>query len=213
MRLTSIEIKDFRAFKGTPLKIDLADKGKNLLVYGENGSGKSSLYFAVRDFLEAAARKSDITKRPFRNIFVEGDDGFIKLSFSHPTNDPDAKVYEWSNKKDETTESLILEIDKTKGFIDYKALLRTHLLQNESDSVNIFSLLVKTLLANITNDISGRTFADDWGRIRKPPRNSKKYLVPLEKRIQEFNNGLKVKLDDLRDNVKEILKVFGYENI
>jgi len=37
---------------------------------------------------------------------------------------------------------LILEIDKTKGFIDYKALLRTHLLHNESDSVNIFTLLV-----------------------------------------------------------------------
>jgi len=56
VRLTSIEIKDFRAFKGIPLKIDLTDKGKNLLVYGENGSGKSSLYLALRDFLESAQR-------------------------------------------------------------------------------------------------------------------------------------------------------------
>jgi len=37
MRIAAIEIKNFRAFKGSPLKIKL---GKNLLVYGENGSGK-----------------------------------------------------------------------------------------------------------------------------------------------------------------------------
>ncbi|MBA3571007.1 MAG: AAA family ATPase [Pyrinomonadaceae bacterium] len=142
MRLTSIEIKDFRAFKGIPLKIDLTDKGKNLLVYGENGSGKSSLYLALRDFLESAAKGSDINEFPFRNIFVKTDEGFIKLDFSDAGGDPDAKKYEWSEKKNDTTEPLILEIDKTKGFIDYKALLRTHLLHNESDSVNIFTLLV-----------------------------------------------------------------------
>ena len=44
MRITAIEIKKFRAFKGQPLQIKLTDKGSNLLVYGESGSGKSSLY-------------------------------------------------------------------------------------------------------------------------------------------------------------------------
>jgi ABC-type uncharacterized transport system fused permease/ATPase subunit len=32
-------------FRGQPLKVGLTDKGCNLLVYGDNGSGKSSLYF------------------------------------------------------------------------------------------------------------------------------------------------------------------------
>jgi hypothetical protein len=35
MRITTIEIKNFRAIKGRPLKIDLRKTGKNLLVYGE----------------------------------------------------------------------------------------------------------------------------------------------------------------------------------
>jgi energy-coupling factor transporter ATP-binding protein EcfA2 len=215
MRLASIEIKDFRAFKGVPLKIDLTSKGKNLLVYGENGSGKSSLYFALRDFLEAASKSSDITKPPFRNIFVNTDDGFLKLDFSDAGNDPDAKLYEWSLKQNDTSEQLVLEIDKTKGFIDYKALLRTHLLQNESDSVNIFNLLVTTLLANITNDMTKRTFGEDWRTIQQsiPRRNVPNHVLPLEERLKEFNDGLRVKLADLKDRVKEILTLFGYENI
>ncbi len=215
MRLSSIQIKDFRAFQGTPLKVDLTDQGKNLLVYGENGSGKSSLYFAVRDFLEASSKSSDITKAPFRNIFVTTDEGFIKLDFADAAGDPEAKLYEWSNAKNETSELLILEIDKTKGFIDYKALLRTHLLQNESDSVNIFNLLVTSLLANITNDVTKRTFADDWVRIERsvPRLNIPKYLTPLDRQLRDFNDGLRVKLDELKDRVRDILNLFGYENV
>ena len=213
MRLSSIEIKDFRAFKGIPLKIDLTDKGKNLLVYGENGSGKSSLYFALRDFLEASAKKSNITAAPFRNIFAKTDEGFIKLNFTDASSDPAAKLYEWSLKKNDTAEPLVLEVDKTKGFIDYRALLRTHLLQNDSDRVNIFDLLVTTLLSNIVNDITNRSFGEDWRRIRKPPRNSTKYLVPLELQIKRFNDGLRLKLDELKEKVKELLITFGYEHI
>ena len=46
MRITEIEIKNFKAFYGT-YQINLRKSGKNLLVYGENGSGKTSLYFAL----------------------------------------------------------------------------------------------------------------------------------------------------------------------
>ena len=53
MRITKIEIKNFRAFYGEYL-IDLYKAGKNLLVYGENGSGKTSLYQALKFFLESS---------------------------------------------------------------------------------------------------------------------------------------------------------------
>ena len=49
MKISNIEIKNFRAFYGT-YQIALTKKGKNLLVYGENGSGKSSLYMALKLF-------------------------------------------------------------------------------------------------------------------------------------------------------------------
>jgi predicted ATP-dependent endonuclease of OLD family len=151
MRIITIEIKNFRAFKGRPLKIDLRKTGKNLLVYGENGSGKSSLFFAIKDFLESAVKKHDITKFPFRNIFCETDDGFIKIQFADPNatkknQHPQAGIYEWSGLKNETSKQSILEINKTKGFIDYKALLATYFLQQDAPTVNIFNLLIDSIL-------------------------------------------------------------------
>ena len=55
MRITKIEIRNFRAFPSI-YQIDLHKAGKNLLVYGENGSGKSSLYLALKCFLESSER-------------------------------------------------------------------------------------------------------------------------------------------------------------
>jgi len=41
-------------------------EGKNLMVYGENGSGKSSLFTSLRDFLKSSVGKIDVEE----NIFV-----------------------------------------------------------------------------------------------------------------------------------------------
>ena len=43
MRITKIEIKHFRGFPGPGVFTFNLPEGKNLLLYGENGSGKSSL--------------------------------------------------------------------------------------------------------------------------------------------------------------------------
>src|SRR5258706_209667 len=98
MKITKITIQGFRAFD-EPFELDLGD-GKNLLLHGENGSGKSSLYMALRRFMEergddigkhrnqfsAAARQSRVT------IHVAGPDAantpydtdFDWDSISHP---------------------------------------------------------------------------------------------------------------------------------
>ena len=56
MRLAKIELKDFRGFPQRQA-FDLAG-GKNLLLYGENGSGKSSVFRALQEFfnLDSSAR-------------------------------------------------------------------------------------------------------------------------------------------------------------
>ena len=58
-------------------RINLRKTGKNLLVYGENGSGKSSLYFALKLFLESSDDPSYRFEND-QNIFIE-DPGYIKL--------------------------------------------------------------------------------------------------------------------------------------
>ncbi len=220
MRITTIEIKNFRAFKGSPLKINLHKTGKNLLVYGENGSGKSSLFFALKDFLECGVRKHDITRFPFRNIFCNTDDGYIRIYFTDPNatkknQHPQARLYEWSGAKNETSEQLILEINKTKGFIDYKALLATYFLQQDAPTVNIFDLLIDSILYHTENDLDRRPFGDEWREINEALANlnkrSPKQKEALVDRIKTFNNGLRVKLEELQGKAQEILNWFGYQ--
>ncbi len=47
MRIKKIKIKDYKAFYG---KHTVEPNGKNLFVYGENGSGKSSFYLPQKIF-------------------------------------------------------------------------------------------------------------------------------------------------------------------
>jgi len=177
MRITELENKNFRAFYGT-YQINLHKSGKNLLVYGENGSGKSSLYLALKLFLESGV--SNHRFEDHQNIFIT-DDGYIRLYLR--ANPPSKQcAYEWSRTVKETNDPLIIDASKTKGFLDYKALLETHYLHRTDPAVNVFDLLVNNILANAINDVTTRSFADDWVELKAapPPRRN---ATRLDKRL------------------------------
>jgi DNA repair exonuclease SbcCD ATPase subunit len=58
MRITDIKITNYRAFYGEH-HIQLDKDGKNLMLYGENGSGKSSVFTALKDFFSSSVKKLD----------------------------------------------------------------------------------------------------------------------------------------------------------
>ena len=211
MRITDIEIKNFRAFRGI-YHIGLSKSGKNLLVYGENGSGKSSLYLALKYFLESGVDEDDKDTdfENHQNIFLQ-DPGHIKLSLRADQRSRE-NTYEWSQRvTGETNDELITEASKVKGFLDYKALLETHYLHRENDTVNLFDLLVEVLLANTINPVTERSLAEDWSAIQPPfpRRNAKTQITTLERQIVNFNRELANRLADLRPKVDEILNKFG----
>ena len=208
MRIKKIEIQNFRAFYGN-FEIDLG--GKNLLLYGENGSGKSSLFYALKLFLESANTKTEFSEH--RNIFVEdNEEGFIKLTLDNDVN------YEWSEANTFPTESIILEADKIKGFLDYKNLLETHFLhsQRNENSVNLFHLLVENLLTNYQDPSSGKQIGEVWQSIKskpKPRKSNKNYDEKLNERNTEIsfmNDILRLALLDLQKEANKLLDFFNY---
>lgn len=55
-KIKAIRINNFKFFgKSDPIVLD----GRNLLLYGENGSGKSSVYNALYTLFEAASKTPD----------------------------------------------------------------------------------------------------------------------------------------------------------
>jgi ABC-type uncharacterized transport system fused permease/ATPase subunit len=77
MKITRIELNDFRAF-AHPETFDLGD-GKNVLLHGANGAGKSSLFRALKEIFDYASSE------PFqnhKNIFTDPTraDGYVHIS-------------------------------------------------------------------------------------------------------------------------------------
>ena len=211
VKITKIDIKNFRAFRGV-YQIDLAKAGKNLLIYGENGSGKSSLYLALKWFLESSEDDS-IKFENYQNTFTMGDTGYIKL-YLRAAPGSSEHVYEWSLDVKETAEPPIINAAKSKGFLDYKALLHTHYLHYENDTVNVFDLLIENLLANVINDTTGQSLAEEWQNISEGllwPLDPTRHIETLEGQLEVFNTGLANQLTELQTLASEILHKFGYK--
>ena len=209
VKITKIDIKNFRAFRGVH-QIDLAKAGKNLLVYGENGSGKSSLYLALKLFLESSEDDSSEFEN-YQNIFATDEAGYIKLHLRANSRTSE-HVYEWSRDVRETAELPIINASKSKGFLDYKALLHTHYLHYEKDTVNVFDLFIENLLANVINDRTGQSISEEWQNISEQfPLAPTHDVETLEAQIDIFNIAVSNHLAELQTRASEILRKFGDE--
>src|SRR6266550_707713 len=62
----------------------LTGKGRNLLVYGENGSGKSSLGKALRDFLDFRSTAPKFDDFKYRHTEPPRTDRGVRLVFDDP---------------------------------------------------------------------------------------------------------------------------------
>jgi ABC-type Mn2+/Zn2+ transport system ATPase subunit len=210
MKITKIELKNFRAFYGEHT-IDLSKKGKNLLIYGENGSGKSSLLKAIELFIDSHVR--DIQFSQHRNFFVtDADGGYVKISMRSSERDPET-TYEWSDITRETHAPVVIEASKTKGSLDYKSLLEIYFPHIKDSEVDLFNLLIKTILSNSTNNLTGKRFSEEWAEIEQRVPRSRKHtrkVQELENSLTDFNFGLSSILNQLKNEAANILERFSY---
>lgn len=147
MRIKTIDIKHYKAFYGDhQFNVD----GKNLFVYGENGSGKSSFYYALKDFFQSSSET--LSYEETENIFLtqrQKGKGYIKVTFN-PDKDGNATDKEYSVKKTTkntyvTGDTSIRDAIKLKSFLTYKHLLGIHYIKKDEE-IDLFDLLVKGVL-------------------------------------------------------------------
>ena len=172
MRIKEIEIKNFRGFNKVH-PINLHDVGKNAIIYGENGSGKSSLFLALKYFLSAGRKQLSIGAKPNRNLFAaQTDDIYIKLTLSNGTLSNgtlnNGTPYEWTETNIPQSPEILAGY-KYSGFLEYRDILATHYLKPNETQVNLFELLVFTLLADIENPATSprMTFQEHWKNLQE----------------------------------------------
>ena len=172
--ITSIQLTNYRAFRAAYAAIRLKPQ-QHLLIYGENGSGKSSLYSAVRDFFQSSA---DTGKSFDVNLFssIAGDDtGSVTLDVSEQVAgnwQPQTYTFQQPDAGSTHRVAPIRLANKVKGFLDYRRMLQTHFVQAEAgQSPNLFALVVEDLLADhqipvLGGGVSTVPLGDVWHRIK-----------------------------------------------
>ncbi|MHA1613438.1 MAG: ATP-binding cassette domain-containing protein [Candidatus Thorarchaeota archaeon] len=206
MKISRIELNDFEAFP-KPITFDLK-QGRNLLLYGENGSGKSSLYRALRELFNLR------TGKPYakhQNVFKDplGSDGYIRILFSD--HQPPIEWLYGANRP--TTDQRLVQGSHRLGCIDYRALLDTNYVFKDG-AINLFDVLIEGVLQSWLIDVEGRgkiqleTLWEETKalRILKPKKRIKRKIDDAERAVAAFNSILKTYLKHLEIKAQELLK-------
>lgn len=240
MKLTQIQLRDFRAFAGE-LNLPLPN-GCNLLLHGENGSGKSSLSCALREFFAFNPdSKHTPTKKPidpYRHAFPDTNPtpqprvAHVKLTFTdtranktetisweeqqlHPLEGGDGKQPNPITKEQRET---VAAVSRRSGFFDYRALLRASLnKQPEKLPEQLFELFVETLMADFHVRIGGgeQTIAKLWSNAKKakPDYRYKWILNPANDVVADFDKAFRPFLAQITDKANNFLNYFPNHRI
>lgn len=185
-KIKSITLRNFKYFYGKETeqpqnKIEL-DKD-NLLLYGENGSGKSSIYWGLYTFLQSAIKdpRSEIEKyfdpennQNLRNRFADiNDESGIIVEFTAPSGGTIKEIkrnidgnYSINTFQDPFVNRVLVGSD----FINYKFLSKIYDFRN-SEHIDLFEMFERDILMFIDFEeaytqhdgtLSTKTYASDW---------------------------------------------------
>lgn len=224
MKIKTIEIKNYKAFYGShQFNVD----GKNLFVYGENGSGKSSLYFALKDFFQSSVEA--INFNDVENIFLtnrQKGKGYVKVTFN-PDKDGNSNDQENEFKPNGNTTYGNIQIRGAiglKSFLTYKHLLGIHHIKHDKQ-IDLFDLLVKGVLKHFKSSVITGTkdLGELWDDVEKAvakPLEGRAYnrtqkKKDIEAALGTFNTAFgKLFQDSNPDNIHKfaqpILDHFGH---
>ena len=203
-----IELSDFRAFPAKqPGNFDLGEQGCNLLVFGENGSGKSSLYRALRGMFSVSPRAAI----DFRNVFTDPPQTSVKVTMS------DASVLAWTAASHPTAE--VRDIARRSAFLSHTRLIEMNTGVTEDDAPNLFDVAVKVLLADYEATLSGgakRSVGELWADVESAfdervqtstgTRRASGYTAKVQAACDRFNDGMGQAIGALETAAKPLLR-------
>lgn len=233
-KITKIQFKNYRAFYGdyTDSQNTLHTENKNVLIYGENGSGKSSVYQGLKDFFQAVKTGREPEKSPKHLKSLGTEDYEIKVTFE---GNKEISFLNGGNLSD----TLIAQTFELNSFLSYKELLRTHLVSQENFSTQFFDLVFYTLLNNrkfgtttlqkevesilklidekeITEKLKKLSafFEKEIDKIEAKTKDFLEYFTKEEIKIKfNFSNNLGIKNNLLLGNLDLEISYFGNKNI
>ena len=206
-RIRRVEIADFRAFPASqPANIVL--DGCNLLAFGENGSGKSSIYRALRELFSlspqtAMDHHNQLCPRP------PAPDPRVRVTLT------DGVAYDWTTAAHPT--GAVYNIARTACFLTHTRLREmNYSAVGPNTPPNLFDYAVETFLADYLTLITGargggrKTVGELWEEVKATQRSgakrTKNYIRAAEDSCIRFNEGMNEALNVLHTHAQQILE-------
>lgn len=229
-KIKEIKIQNFKAFQKEQA---FPIQGKHVLVYGNNGSGKSSLFWALYTLLQSSIKDDDGVKKYFenyltsdkgthqtlKNVFMaENEASFIKLT-SIDTKTKLEETYTISHDVINTNNSgdtLIQELNLASDFINYK-LLHNFYRASHKQEVNLWPVFERDIFPFLTEGT--QNWLDDI--IKRPtldiPRTPRGYAISsgrktnYEEQLRLLNEKIQTLLDEISGHANKFLKDHFFE--
>lgn len=203
--ISKIIIDGFKAFPNS-FTLDLED-GKNLLMYGENGSGKSSIYYALHSLLQSQCKDKNNTyfdpnnAESIVNQYTKKQNAKVGIQFV-------GSDVTYSISRTGYQESVMQWISPLKDlngqcvFINHKFLFNVFSFRN-SQYIDLFPVFIKDILPfTLTQDKSEyiSNIYDDVIKGIKRHGRSNKIEDSYQARIDKFNSETKYVIDQINTN-------------
>lgn len=212
-RIKDIRIKNFKAFQEEQV---LELRGKNMLVYGSNGSGKSSVFWALYTLLQSSIKEDVYIQKYFKD-FVESDTGThqtLKNVFVEPAEEAYIKITTLDTETgheqvhtishdtintNEDTDTLVQELNLASDFINYK-LLHNFYRGSHKQEVNLWPVFERDIFPFLTEGTQNWLSDIITPLTRDVPRTPGGRVVSQNRRANYEDQ-----LDDLNNRISQLL--------
>lgn len=155
-KINAIRINNFKFFgESAPILLN----GKNMLLYGENGSGKSSIYNALYTLFEAASKTPEGVRKYFVPLREDTPESLVNI---HAPQDENGQIDSYIEITDDANQAYrisyndtalcgneaFLESQRASDFINYQSLFRFQLSRN-SEYTNLHDVFMDAVIPYI----------------------------------------------------------------
>jgi energy-coupling factor transporter ATP-binding protein EcfA2 len=209
-KIKTIHINDFKFFGTSEEPIEI--EGKHVLLYGENGSGKSSIYWALYTLLESANKtdadiKAYFTKGGIKdlvNLYAPNNShSFVKIVLD---NEPETNYQISHTNTSINANSDAKSSSNASDFITYRFLFNLHNFRQGED-INLFPLFLKDIMKYVTvSGIATQNLEVQYNELKKMRKGRAAYDTQKAAFTSHFDSFL----TNINTKANEIIKELGY---
>lgn len=227
-KINSIKFKNFKAFYGEEtIQLD----GNNLLVYGENGSGKSSIFWGIYTFLQSSSKGLDDINKYFIDFDENNPKTFDSLKNIFSSNNEDAyiefetvdtvsgvrtldRIDATTATTDKAKNNIQIELaSASSDFINYKLLHNFYNVTHKED-INLWQVFLRDIFPFFRNNEKEKFFSERVSDLLKGvPKTLTGRVSPAGDRpqteyvqkITTLNNDIQIFLNEIEQNANKFL--------